>query len=494
MNRYILMVIALLMGLSGGYYFALAQVETKGGAVAAEDDKPLYWVAPMDANYQRDKPGLSPMGMELVPVYAADLAIGDSPGTVSINPEVVNNLGVRTEPVLFSPLQSVLHTVGYVSFDQERMSDVHSRIEGWVGSVSVHEEGEYVEKGQLLYRVYSPELLNAQEEFLIANKSGNRFLRQASQDKLKALGVSPAFIEQLKAQRSVIEYVPVYALNSGYISQLNIRQGMFIKPAIKLMSLGPLDQVWVTAEFFESQADLVSVGDQVEMTLDYLPGQRWVGQVDYVYPALNQKTRTLQVRLKFDNPDLLLKPDMFARLALRTKPTTPMLSVPSSAVIITGTQSRVVVALGKGQFKSVGVELGSRFADRTAVLYGLYPEDRVVTSAQFLLDSESSISSDFLRMTPPSMGVIDEIWTEAVIEEIDLEKQLVVLRHQAIREWQQPSMVMEVPISESLDPSLLVEKSPVQVLLKGRNMGELQLVDFIQSRPKAPGSIPGGEL
>jgi Cu(I)/Ag(I) efflux system membrane fusion protein len=260
------------------------------------------------------------------------------------------------------------------------------------------------------------------------------------------------------------------------------------------MSLGPLDQVWVTAEFFESQADLVSVGDQVEMTLDYLPGQRWVGQVDYVYPALNQKTRTLQVRLKFDNPDLLLKPDMFARLALRTKPTTPMLSVPSSAVIITGTQSRVVVALGKGQFKSVGVELGSRFADRTAVLYGLYPEDRVVTSAQFLLDSESSISSDFLRMTPPSMGVIDEIWTEAVIEEIDLEKQLVVLRHQAIREWQQPSMVMEVPISESLDPSLLVEKSPVQVLLKGRNMGELQLVDFIQSRPKAPGSIPGGEL
>jgi Cu(I)/Ag(I) efflux system membrane fusion protein len=169
------MVIALLMGLSGGYYFALAQVETKGGEVAAEDDKPLYWVAPMDANYQRDKPGLSPMGMELVPVYAADLAIGDSPGTVSINPEVVNNLGVRTEPVLFSPLQSVLHTVGYVSFDQERMSDVHSRIEGWVGSVSVHEEGEYVEKGQLLYRVYSPELLNAQEEFLIANKSGNRF-------------------------------------------------------------------------------------------------------------------------------------------------------------------------------------------------------------------------------------------------------------------------------------------------------------------------------
>jgi Cu(I)/Ag(I) efflux system membrane fusion protein len=493
MSKFVVGVSTLLVGLAVGYFLSGGK-NNSTEEVSPAEDQPLYWVAPMDANYKRDKPGLSPMGMDLVPVYPEDLSGGGSPGTVSISPEVVNNLGVRTESVLFSPLQGIIKTVGYVSFDQEKMVDVHSRIAGWVESVSIYEEGEYVEKGQLLYEMYSPELVNAQEEYLVARKNGNRYLSQASQGKLQALGVPAVFIEQLKKQRKAMDRVPVYAMHSGYVSQLNVRQGMYIKPTTKLLSLGSLDEVWVTADIFERQANLVSVGDQVEMTLDYLPGQNWLGNVDYIYPSLDDKTRSLQVRIRFDNPDLSLKPDMFARLALRTQATEPMLNVPSSSVIVTGSQTRVVVALGEGRYKSVEVKTGPRFADRTAILEGVLPEDWVVTSAQFLLDSESSISSDFLRMTPPSVGLIDEVWTQAQIREVNTDRRLVVLEHGAIREWKQSSMVMEVPASDTLDLSFLAEGSVIQVLLKGANMSELQLTDYILPRPKAPGSLPGADL
>jgi Cu(I)/Ag(I) efflux system membrane fusion protein len=484
----LLMSTVLLIGTATGFYLAERSLFSRDETVADENDKPLYWVAPMDANYRRDEPGLSPMGMDLVPVYAEETSGDNSPGTISISPEVVNNLGVRIEAVLFSPLQNQIETVGYISFDQERVVDIHSRISGWVETLAVNAEGEYVEKGGLLYEVYSPELVNAQEEFIAALNSGNRYLRSASQSKLHALGVQKGFIDGLRGTKKVLQNVPVFAEQAGYVKELNIRHGMYIKPATKLISMGPLDHVWVTAEFFERQAHQINVGDVAEMTLDYLPGNVWQGEVDYIYPALDKKTRTLQVRLRFDNPELLLKPDMFARIAVRTQPTEAVLNIPTSALITTGTQKRVVLSLGGGRYKSVAVTTGTRSVNRTAILTGLYPEDWVVTSAQFLLDSESSISSDFMRMTPPMMGIIEEVWVSATVMEVDVDNRLVTLSHDAIREWQQAPMLMELPVSESLDINKLSQGDAIQVLLNGRDMSNLRVADYIHPRPKAPQS------
>ncbi|WP_299177736.1 efflux RND transporter periplasmic adaptor subunit [uncultured Neptuniibacter sp.] len=492
-NRWILAAVALVIGSAGGYFFAATQSDDPSASSGGES-QPLYWVAPMDPNFKRDKPGLSPMGMDLVPVYPEDLAGGDSPGSISISPEVTNNLGVRTAAAVFSPMQERINTVGYVGFDQEQIVDIHSRVSGWVGTLAVNYEGEAVTEGQLLYTVYSPELVNAQEEFVAAMSSGNRYLRQASEAKLKALGVATSQITELRKQRRVIEQMPVYAPKSGYISQLKLRQGMYIKPAIALMQIGPLDEVWVIAELFERQASQVKVGDQAEMELDFHPGKVWQGKVDYIYPALNPQTRTLKVRLRFFNPQLELKPDMFARVTIETQPTEAVLNVPAAALIQTGRQHRVVVSLGEGRYKSVEVVAGARLGDRVAIQSGLMPEDSVVVSAQFLLDSESSINSDFLRMTPPKMGQIEEVWVAAEVRAVDLELRRLVLNHDAIREWQQPSMVMEVPVDDALDLLPLQQASKIQVLLNGANMGDLRVTDYILPRPKAPGSLSGGGL
>ena len=490
MNKYFLTMSALLIGAGAGYY--LSQGSGSSSAEMAED-QPLYWVAPMDPNFKKDKPGLSPMGMDLVPVYAEDLAGGGSPGTVSISPEVINNLGVRTAPVLFSPLQPVLQTVGYIGYDEEQMVDVHSRVQGWIEKLYLKTEGEAVEKGSLLYEIYSPELVNAQEEYLAALQSGNRFLRNASLSKLNALGVTDAVIKQIAKTRKALQLIPVYASQSGVVTRLNVRQGMYIKPATTVMSLASLDQVWVTAELFEHQSGQVSVGDTASMTLDYLPGRQWQGKVDYIYPSLNKKTRTAQIRLRFDNGDDALKPEMFARINIQPQETAANLNVPAEAVIITGTQKRVVVALGEGRFKSVEVATGKRSGDRIAILSGLQPEDQVVVSAQFMLDSESSINSDFLRMTPPTMGIVEEVWVQAEVKELNVSERLITLSHGDIREWQQGSMTMEIPVDDALDLSALSAGMQVQVLLKGANMGELKLTDFILPRPKAPAPT-GGSL
>ncbi|EAR61555.1 efflux RND transporter periplasmic adaptor subunit [Neptuniibacter caesariensis] len=493
MNKGFIAVIALSVGAAAGYW-APKQSASESSAEMGGESQPLYWVAPMDPNFKRDKPGLSPMGMDLVPVYPEDLAGGDSPGMISIQSEVVNNLGVRTEPVIFSPMQERLSTVGYLGFDQEQLVDVHSRVSGWVETLAVNTEGEAVEKGQLLYEIYSPELVNAQEEYLAALQSGNRYLRRASESKLKSLGADESIFEKLKSGKQSFNRLPVYAPQSGYVSQLNVRQGMFIKPASKLMRIGPLQQIWATAELFERQAGQVSVGDQAEMRLDFLPGKSWRGKVDYIYPALDQKTRTLKVRLRFENPDLQLKPDMFARIEIETSATKPVLNVPASALIKTGSQERIVVDMGEGRYKSVEVTSGQQMNGRVAIEQGLYPQDRVVVSAQFMLDSESSISSDFLRMTPPKMGRIEEVWVAAQIRSVDQENRSVVLKHGEIAEWKQPGMVMEVPVDPALDMNVFANQQNLQVLLNGGDMTDLKLTDYVVPRPKAPGSLPGGAM
>lgn len=363
------------------------------------DNKPLYWVAPMDVNYRRDAPGLSPMGMDLIPVYDEDKSENDAgPGTIMISPDVINNLGVRTGVVERKKIHNAIVTVGYVQFDEDKLVHIHPRVSGWVEKLYVTASGEPVKQGKPLYDLYSPELVNAQEDLVLAISRKNTRLIQASEDRLRALQIPMAFIDELKRTLTVEQTVTFLAPQDGVVANLHIREGFFVQPGTTMLSIGSLEQVWIEAEIFERQASLVHKSDKVTMTLDYLPGKVWQGHVDYIYPALDKKTRTVRIRLRFDNTDKQLKPNMFAQVNVHSNSATPLLLIPREALIRTGNQDRVVLALGGGSYKSIAVQIGQRNDEVVEIIQGLDEGDRIVTSAQFLLDSESSKTSDFTRM------------------------------------------------------------------------------------------------
>ena len=364
----------------------------------AGDAAPLYWVAPMDPDFRRDGPGKSPMGMDLVPVYADNELDPDDPGMIFISPDVVNNLGVRTAQVERRSMHTRITTVGYVQYDEDQLVHIHPRVEGWIERLYVQAAGDPVEAGEPLYSLYSPQLVNAQEELLLAlNRDNERFV-QATEDQLRALQISDAEINDLRNTRQVKQTLTFYAPQSGVVDNLNIREGFFVGPGTTIMSIGSLNDVWVEAEVFERQAALVEAGLPVTMSLDYLPGRLWEGSVDYVYPTLNAQTRTARVRLRFENPDGLLKPNMFAQVTILADAADDVLVIPREAVIRTARQDRIVLAAGDGRFKSVAVSLGRLDDQYAEISHGVEEGERVVVSAQFLLDSESSQTSDFMRM------------------------------------------------------------------------------------------------
>lgn len=454
MNTNIKLLIAALLG-AGVSVGALSLLGSSNEHVAnSTEKKPLYWVAPMDSNYRRDEPGISPMGMDLVPVYDEGSSNNqDGPGAVTISPAVVNNLGVRTEKVQFKALQSEVNTVGYVQYNQDQQVHIHPRVEGWLETLYVKAAGAQVKQGEPLYTLYSPQLVNAQEEFVLAVNRKNTVLIRAAKARLKALNVSDGFVERLQANKKVMQNITFYARQSGVVDELNVREGFYVKPGTSMMSIAQLDEVWVEAEVFERQAQLIEIGLPVTMTLDYIAGQSWRGNVDYIYPTLDAKNRTLRVRLRFNNQNHQLKPNMFAQVSIHAKASDKQLIVPKEAVIRTGNQDRVVLALGEGRFKSVAVELGRSDNNDAVILSGLKADDHVVTSAQFLLDSESSKSSDFKRMQ--ALDTITHVWGKGVINSVMADHRMVNISHEPMDELDWPSMTMDFIVTEDVDFSAL---------------------------------------
>jgi Cu(I)/Ag(I) efflux system membrane fusion protein len=379
----------------------LAILLTPFPATSAENGEReiLYWVAPMDANYRRDRPGRSPMGMELVPVYA-DGDGGDG-SSIRIAPEVVQNLGVRTTTAERSRLWRGIDTVGYVDYDESKVSHIHLRTEGWIENLVVQSEGERVKKGQRLFNLYSPELVNAQEEFVQALKLGNTGLTRASRSRLDALGIPASQVKRLEKDRKPSQTVPVYAPQDGVVATLSVRDGMYVKPATRVMSLADLSSVWLLAEIFERQADWVEVGQSAEVSLAFLPGRTWEGTVEYIYPSLDPGTRTLKARLRFPNPDEALKPNMYANVKIYGGPKDDVVVIPIEALIRTGREERVIIARGEGRFESRSVRAGIESGDWVEMLEGVEPGEDIVVSGQFLIDSEASLKASLSRMSSP---------------------------------------------------------------------------------------------
>ncbi len=410
-----------------------------------------YWVAPMDPNYRRDEPGESLMGMALLPVYK-DGASADGPGAISISPDVVNNLGVRTAIAQRRKLRTTITTVGYVQYDQDRLVHIHPRVEGWVEELHITAAGNPVTKGQPLYALYAPELVNAQEELLLAVNRKNTRLIQAAKDRLRALQLGDDFIETLTRNARVQQTVTFHAPQTGVVDNLNIRKGFFVMPGTTMMSIGALDEVWVEAEIFERQASFVEAGLPVTMRLDYLPGKQWEGKVDYVYPALDPNTRTVRLRLRFANQDNALKPNMFAQVEIHAHSERETLMIPREAVIRTGNQDRVVLALGSGRFKSIAIQLGRVNSQWAEVNGGLAAGDAIVTSAQFLLDSESSRNSDFIRMHHiEDEKIADSAWVEVHLIAVMRAAGALQFRHRAIAAWNWPAAILQLPVAAAVD-------------------------------------------
>ena len=466
--------------------------ETSGSDTKGADE-PLYWVAPMDPNFKRDKPGKSPMGMDLIPVYEESSA-NDSPGTVSIDPVTIQNLGVKTSRVKSIKPEGTIQAVGQVQYAQNAIEHVHPRIEGWVEALNVRTQGDFIEKGEALYSIYSPELVNAQEEFVIALNQQNAALITAAKARMRALAVPQSRIDSIEKSRKISQTVTVLAPATGFVDALNVQQGMYVKPGMTMLSIASLDTVWVIADVFPNDASLLSIGQRATISSTDLPGQVFEATLDYIYPMLNSATRTVQARFVVDNQadDLSgrlsysLKPDMYTKVELfyGDSKSDDVLTVPKQAVIRTGKSDRVVLAMEEGKYKSVSVRLGRDFGDVFEILDGVVEGDAIVTSAQFLIDSESSITSDFMRMTPVE-NTIDadaSAWTQATVNEVLSDRNMINITHGPLDTFDMMGMTMNFTLADDIAISdfEIGMDIHIEVIREPTGMFQIKTVHFVE--------------
>ncbi|MGR5319596.1 efflux RND transporter periplasmic adaptor subunit [Vibrio sp. DNB22_19_1] len=453
-------------------------ISAMGGESATSSNDPLYWVAPMDPNYKRDKPGKSPMGMDLIPVYAEDLTgEQNKPGTVTIDPSVENNLGVKTAKVTLEKLSPRIETVGYIAFDGSLLWQTNVRVAGWVEKLYINAVGEKVKKGDVLFTLYSPELVKAQEELLNAYRTGRNGLVKGATERLVTLGVDRGQIKSIRRSGKASQSIEIKAPADGVIASLNVREGGYLSPAQAVISAGPLDNVWVDGEVFERQAHWIKAGSQATMTLDAIPGNEWQGVVDYVYPILDPKTRTLRVRLKFPNPNGALKPNMFANIALQPVTEDAVLTIPKSSVIRSGGMTRVVLAEGDGKYRSARIEVGREDGEQIEVLQGLKQDDKIVTSSHFMLDSESSQSADLSRINGVEPAA-ETAWAKGEITDVMEEHSMLTINHQPVPEWGWPGMVMNFTLAEGIDIGDLKKGQSIEFEMQKTESGQYQIIDY----------------
>jgi Cu(I)/Ag(I) efflux system membrane fusion protein len=381
-----------------------------------KERKVKYWVAPMDPNYRSDKPGKSPMGMDLVPVYEEQ---GEEPGTIRVDPNTIQSIGVRTAPVTVGELRKTIRTVGRIAYDESRITTVNSKVSGWIEKLYVDTTGQEVRKGERLIDIYSPDLVSAQQEYLIARrhldqvkdspfpdvvKSAKELLASARK-RLEYWDIGGAQIEKLERTGEVRKTLSLSSPFRGVVVSKSVFDGSKVMPGMELFRIADISRVWVQADVYEYELPWVKKGTAAAVTLDYIPGRTFHGTVSYVYPYLDGKTRTATARIELVNPGVLLKPDMFAHVELSPRVEGKTVLIPSDAVIRSGVRNVVFIAKGEGRFQPREVRLGLEGEEGTVqVLSGLSGNERVVVSAQFLLDSESNLKEALKKFETGAAG------------------------------------------------------------------------------------------
>lgn len=362
---------------------------------AQPSEKTQYWISGMHPWIIMPEPGQCPIcGMDLVPLDPAKFS-----SEIAINPVTVQNIGIRVEPVTSGPLTKTIRTVGIVDYDEENVRDVNTKVSGWIEDLYVKSMGARVEKGEPLFSIYSPELYSAQQDYLIARRSGNATLAEAARTRLQYLDVGPEQIDDLAKRGVPAKTIKVSSPFTGVVTMKHANEGMKIDPGMQTYRIADLSKVWVMATVYEHQLPYLEQGQRATMTLEYLPGEPLEGTVAYIYPYLDKKTREAQIRLEFDNPNGMLKPGMFASVELHNQLAAEATLVPRSAIIDSGTAKVAFVSLGNGRFSPRKVTTGlSTDGGMIQVLSGLQEGESVVTSGQFLLDSEANMREALAKM------------------------------------------------------------------------------------------------
>ncbi len=333
---------------------------------------------------------------------------------LQLSPQRLQSIGVTSAEVHAKPLFNEIRAVGNVAVDERRQSYVQTRFSGWIQKVYADSTYQYVRKGQPLFTIYSPELVTTEQEYLLARQnsnllksstvpgvaSGANSLLSSAQQRLKQWEVPQREIQRLESTGQVRHDLEVDSPVSGYITERNALPNLYVQPATRLYTVADLSTVWVFAEVFQSDVAQIRVGQSATVTSDAYPGRTFSGRVDFIYPEVNMSTRTVKARLVFRNPGLKLTPGMFVNVDLKV-PLGRHLAIPASGVFHTGTRNVVFIDHGNGYLVPQDITLGPRAGDEYVVLKGLKPGDRVVTSANFLVDSESQLQAALGSFAPP---------------------------------------------------------------------------------------------
>ncbi|MCK8046965.1 efflux RND transporter periplasmic adaptor subunit [Shewanella sp. 1CM18E] len=381
-------------------------------AAQSGNDGSVKYVCPMHPHVVSDVPSSCPIcGMDLEKVIvggaAEEVVVGVSGG-------MQQALGMRSEQVSKGTLWKLVKTIGTVEYNENNIGHSHTRVNGWIETLMVHNVGQRVKKGQLLYELYSPELINAQDDYMQAmdylnqDKSRGKDLLRKARLRLELLGVDSATIKQLERTGKTIYRVPFYAEQDGFVSKLTVRHGMYVQPGDTLFEIVDLTSVWVIADVFENEQSWLEVGRPVEVTSAAQGLFDLESSIDYIYPELDPVSRAMRVRIKLDNPGKVLKPGTLVDVKLFGGPKREVLAIPTEALILTGRENRVVVQRSNNQFASVPVKVGMIAQGKAEIIEGLTEGDKVIVSGQFLLDSEASIQGSLQRLSGSNSNTTDD--------------------------------------------------------------------------------------
>ncbi len=421
-GRSLIYILLLILGVAiggGAVYLYLNSKVPDGGSMnrmeseagSGETKKVRYWQAPMDPTYIRETPGKSPMGMDLIPVYEGEEDNLEA-GIVKIDPVTAQNIGVRTKKVKSQVLTKIVRTVGRVDYDEKRVHHVNTKIEGWVEKLYVDFTGQKVKKDDYLLAIYSPKLVATQEEYLLAKSyqgqakkgtglPGGDSVLELAKKRLELWDVPSHQIRELEETGLIKKTIHVHSPADGIVVEKKVQEGMFVKPGVNLYIIADLKKVWVYADVYEYEMAWIKEGQEAEMTLPAYPGEVFKGKISFINPFMEPKTRSVKVRLEFDNASGKLKPDMFANVKFKSSMKNRAVAVPAEAVLLTGERSVVIVARGDGKFSPRPVTLGIEAGGFYEVLEGLSEGEEVVTSAHFLIDSESRLKEAIEKMLEP---------------------------------------------------------------------------------------------
>ena len=419
--------------------YALTQ-PTETGAPA--EPKPLYWVAPMDPSYRRDAPGKSPMGMDLIPVFEET---NSSSASASISASVQQNLGVKIATAMQMSVRDTVRGLGVVDFNQSFTWNETVHLDAWVESVKVSDIGQYVQAGDVLYTLYSHELITAQENLILARNQNNKALYDAAKQRLLQFDVASSTIAEIEQRKQVLSEVPILAKRSGLVATLSISAGQFVKSGQTLLSVQHPSKRWVTAELYADKAPSPLSHYQAFVLGKHATNSELAADSLTALPTVDALSRKPLVRLAVDNAQLQV--GELVELELRSTHTRDIVTVPSSAIVSDGNTTRVAQWLGEGAYHFVEVELGQTYQDQIEVVSGLAEGDSVITNGQFLLDSESLLSAETERSQLDAKH--DSVWVMAEIMSAEPDFGIVEVHHDPIPEWSWPAMTMSFEVLDS---------------------------------------------